>query len=58
MTIKAEDITIRDGASVAVSSVSEDSGNAGNLNIFTTDLFVANEGEVNVSATGKDKQVI
>ena len=52
LTINAEDITIRDGASATVGSTEEASGNAGNLNIFTTNLFVANEGEVNVSAEG------
>ena len=52
LTINAEDITIRDGASATVGSTEEASGNAGNLNIFTTNLFVANEGEVNVGAEG------
>ncbi|MDJ0535677.1 MAG: S-layer family protein [Xenococcaceae cyanobacterium MO_207.B15] len=52
LTINAEDITIRDGASATVSSTDEASGNAGNLDIFTTNLFVANEGEVNVGAEG------
>ncbi|MEA5499549.1 S-layer family protein [Limnoraphis robusta] len=33
-------------------TLAEGTGNAGNLNIFTPNLTVANEGEVNVSATG------
>ncbi len=52
VTINAENLTVRDGASVAVSSTSEASGNAGDLNIFTKDLLVANQGEINVSAEG------